>query len=127
MLGIVEVNYFPPSKKSNSQSASECCVDGLLNESDTGEHGTESGHDAAAASTHTGSQHIDISTPIPVTIPVPVSLLGVGATSAVTSDDANVKTSLSVNLNSTEEETDNAEQIPCNSEESVAPPEPMFR
>ena len=126
MLGIVEVSYFPPLKKSNLQSASECCVDILLNESNTSELGPETGIEAA--STHTGSEQVDISAPIPVSLPVPIpvpdSLLRV---SAVTSDDANIITSLSISVNSAEEITDNAEQIPVNSEESVALPEPMFR
>ena len=121
MLGIVEVNHFPPFKKSNLQSASDCYIGNLLNESNISELGPEADHEAA--SIHTGSVHTDISVPISVPVPVPISLLGV---SAITGDDASKRTCRS-NVNSTEEVTDNAEQITVASEESVAPPEPMFR
>ena len=110
------------------QSASECCVDTLLNENNTGELGPESGIEAT--SIHTGSEHIDISAPVPVpfslpiSLPVPISLLSV---SAVTVDDANISSSLSISVSSAEEVMDGAEQIPVISEESLSLPEPMFR
>ena len=128
MLGIVEVRYFPPLNKSNLQSAFEGCIDTLLNKSHTSELGPESGIEVA--SIRTGSEHIDITAPVHIPIPVSVSLpvpISPLDVSAVTSDDANKSTSLSISVNSAEEVTDNAEQVPVNSEESVAPPEPMFR